>query len=144
MAGQQLAPYSFNHHILTINGRTMENFGEGDDVIQAAEREDKISDKVGADGNMMPEISANDSVELTVKFLHTAPENDYMEDLLSQFVEGYITGVAVTLYNTRTGKGEVSTTGYIVKRADRNRGTKAADREWKIVVPKLAIQGAMR
>lgn len=144
MAGQQIAAYSLSHHVLTVNGRMMENFAEGDDVIQVAEREDKITDKTGADGNVMPEISANDSAEITLKFLHTAPENDYLEDLLSQFVEGYITGVSVTIYNSRTGRGEVATTGYITKKAERSRGTKAGDREWKIVVPKLAVQGAMR
>lgn len=144
MAGQQIAPYALSHHIIEVNGRILQNFGEGDDVIQVAEREDKITDKTGADGNMMPEISANDSAEITLKFLHTAPENEYLEDLLSQYVEGYISSITVTIYNTRTGKGEVATTGYITKKADRSRGTKAGDREWKIVVPKLAVQGAMR
>lgn len=144
MAGQQITAYSLSFHVLEINGRVMENFAEGDDVIQVEEREDKVTDKTGADGNLMPEISANDSAEITLKFLHTAPENDYLEDLLSQFVNGYITGIPISIYNSRSGRGEVATTGYITKKAGRSRGAKAGDREWKIVVPKLAIQGAMR
>ena len=144
MSGKQLAAYSLGFHVLEINGRVMENFGEGDDVIQINEREDKVTDKTGADGNLMPEISANDSAEIKLKFLHTAPENDYLEGLLSQFVNGYISGVSISIYNAKTGKGEVATSGYIKKKADRSRGIKAADREWTIIVPKLALQRAMR
>ena len=144
MAGQQITAYSLAHSVVSVNNRVLENFGEGDDVIKVSLRDDQITDKKGADGNIMPEISVGESAEITLKFLYTAPENDYLEDLLSQFINGYIAGVSINIYNSRTGKGEVATTGYIKKRADRSQGGKAADREWVIVVPKLAIQGAMR
>ncbi|MCH7305627.1 DUF3277 family protein [Acinetobacter sp. NIPH 1869] len=144
MAGQQLRAYSLSHHVVTVNGRTMENFGEGDDVIKVALRDDQITDKKGADGNIMPEVSANESAEVSLKFLYNAPENTYLEGLQKMFVEGFIHGVSVSIYDTRSGQGEVSTTGYIKRRADKSRGAKAADREWVIVVPKLAVTGIMR
>lgn len=142
MSGQMLSPHNLLHHVVEVNGRRLENFGEGDDVIQVSYREDGVSDTVGADGNMMANISANESAELTLKFLHTAPENQYLTDLYQQFRQGQIGGISVSIYNTLTGEGEVSTSGYIPKMADKAKGMKAGDREWKIIVPKLAIQKA--
>lgn len=136
--------YSFTNHLVMVNGREMQNFGEGDDVISTEYREDGISDTVGADGNMQASVSANESAEITLKFLAGAPENDYLEDLYFQFKRGLIRGVSVAIINAITGKAEVATTGFIPKLADNQRGTQAQDREWMIVVPKLAIQKAIR
>lgn len=143
MSGQMYV-YSFTNHLVMVNGREMQNFGEGDDVISTEYREDGISDTVGADGNMQASVSANESAEITLKFLAGAPENDYLEDLYFQFKRGLIRGVSVAIINAITGKAEVATTGFIPKLADNQRGTQAQDREWMIVVPKLAIQKAIR
>lgn len=138
MAGQ-MRTYSFTHHMIMINGREMENFGEGDDVITAEYREDRVSDTVGADGNMQASVSANQSAEVMIKLLNMAPENDYLESLHQQFVNGEISGISVSVINAVTGQGVLSTTGYIPKIANFARGTNAQDREWTIIVPKLAI-----
>lgn len=143
MSGQMYV-YSFTNHLVMVNGREMQNFGEGDDVISTEYREDGISDTVGADGNMQASVSANESAEIALKFLAGAPENDYLEDLYFQFKRGLIRGVSVAIINAITGKAEVATTGFIPKLADNQRGTQAQDREWMIVVPKLAIQKAIR
>lgn len=142
MAGQ-MNVYSFTHHLVMVNGREMENFGEGDDVVTIEYREDRISDTVGADGNMMASISANESAELKLKFLATADENDYLESLHRQFVNGEIRGVSVAILNAVNGRGEVATTGYIPKLADSQKGVNAQDREWTIIVPKVAVQLAI-
>jgi hypothetical protein len=143
MAGQ-MRTYSFTHHIIMVNGREMENFGEGDDVITAEYREDRVTDTVGADGNMQASVSANQSAEIMLKFLGTAPENDYLASLHQQFVDGEIGGVSVVVLNAITGQGVVATTGYIPKISNFSRGTNSQDTEWMIVVPKLAIQSAVR
>lgn len=125
--------------MIMVNGREMENFGEGDDVITAEYREDRVSDTVGADGNMQASVSANQSAELVLKFLGTAPENDYLETMHQLFVDGEIGGISVSVINAITGQGVLSTTGYIPKIANFARGTMSQDREWTIIVPKLAI-----
>ena len=89
--------YSFTHHMIMINGREIENFGEGDDVITAEYREDRVSDTVGADGNMQASVSANQSAEIVVKLLGMAPENDYLETLHQQFVDGAIRGISISV-----------------------------------------------
>lgn len=138
MAGQ-MRTYSFTHHMIMVNGREIENFGEGDDVITAEYREDRVSDTVGADGNMQASVSANQSAEMVIKLLGMAPENDYLESLHQQFVDGEIGGISVSVINAITGQGVLSTTGYIPKIANFARGTMSQDREWTIIVPKLAI-----
>lgn len=138
MAGQ-MRTYSFTHHMVMVNGREMQNFGEGDDVITAEYREDRVSDTVGADGNMQASVSANQSAELVLKFLGTAPENDYLETMHQLFVNGVIGGISVVVINAVTGQGVLSTTGYIPKIANFARGTMSQDREWTIIVPKLSI-----
>lgn len=143
MSGQMFV-YSFTHHIVLINGREINNFAEGDDVITSEYREDGVTDTVGADGNMQASVSANESAEITLKFLAGAPENDYLEDLYYKFKRGLIGGITVAILNAVTGKAEVSTQGYIPKLASNSRGTQAQDREWMIVVPKLAIQKRTR
>lgn len=143
MAGQIFA-YSFVHHIVMVNGRELENFGEGDDVVSTEYREDGITDTVGADGNMQASVSANESASIKLKFLAGADENDYLEDLYYKFKRGEITGISVSIFNSVTGKGEVATTGYIPKLANNSKGVKAQDREWTIIVPKLDIQKATR
>lgn len=139
MSGKLFA-YSFTHHLVMVQGREMENFGEGDEVVSATYREDRINGTVGADGNMQSSISADQSADIKLTFLMTAPENDYLEGLYQQYVDGVITGISVSILNSVTGKGEVATTGFIPKLADMSKGTKAKDREWTITVPKLSIQ----
>ena len=140
----QLKVWSFAHHITIVNGREIENFGEGDDVVTTEYREDGISDVIGADGKMLPSVSANESATIKIKLLATADENDYLEELYYKFKQGEIDGISVSIFNSVTGKGEVATTGYIPKLANQSRGSKAQDREWTIVVPKIDIQKATK
>lgn len=141
---EQMIVYSFTHHIIMVNGREIENFGEGDDVIATEYREDGVSDTVGADGNMQASISANQSASIKIKLLAGAPENDYLESLYQKMLNGEIKGVGVSMFDSITGKGEIATTGYIPRLANKSKGVKAQDREWTIIVPKLDIQKQTR
>lgn len=143
MAGE-IRAHSFTQQVLMVQGRTIENFGEGDDVINTEWREDGITDVIGADGKMQMSISANESAEITVKLLANAPENDYFYNLYKQVRQGSIKGISVAMYNSVTGAGEVATTGYIKKLPNNAKGTNAQDKEWVFVVPKVAIQLAIR
>lgn len=140
MAGKMLKTFAFNQHVIEVSGRRMENFAKGDDVIGIAVREDTFSDETGADGNMMVYLNADESAEITLKFLHGAPENDYLKRLFDQHKAGLIDGVRVSVWNTRDGQGEVSRLGYIKKIPDNMRGNKAGNREWVIVTARIDEQ----
>lgn len=143
MAGE-IRAHSFTQHVLMVQGRIIENFGEGDDVINIEYREDGITDTIGADGKMQPSISADESAEITVKLLANAPENAFFEQLYRRIKEGEITSVSVALYNSVTGEGEVAAHAYIPKLANKAKGKNAQDREWMFVTPKIASQQAVR
>ena len=141
MAGQ-LNIHSFINHVITVNGRTLEGFGEGDDVVTVEYREDGITDTVGADGRMQASVSANESATINLKLLAGSEDNDYLEDLYFKFKNGSIGGISVSIFDSFTGRGQVATTGYIPKLANESKGAKAQDREWSIIVPKIDIQRA--
>lgn len=143
MAGQLLT-YSFARHVTMVNGIEIKNFAEGDDVVSYEYREDTVTDVVGADGNMQASVSANQSATITIKLLGTAPENDYFETLYHQFLNGEIDGITVSMFDSVTGKGEVATSGYIPKLANKAKGANIQSREWTIVVPRLDIQRGNR
>jgi len=142
MAGKMLKLFAFNQHVIEVNGRRMENFAKGDDVVGITVREDTFSDETGADGNMMVYLSADESVEVMLKFLHGASENDFLKRQFDLFKSGEIEGINVSVWNTRDGTGEVSRLGYIKKIPDNMRGNKAGNREWAIVCPRMDDQGA--
>lgn len=132
--------YSFLHHTLHVAGMPISGFASGDDVLSVAYRNDGIEDETGADGEMMAIISADKSASIKVKLLYTSLSNDWLEKQYSLFLQGRIRTIPVSLFNTRTGKGEVATNGYIKKIPDKTLGKKAGSMEWEIVVPKLAVQ----
>lgn len=141
---EQLRAYSFTNCIVMVSGRQLENFGEGDDVVTVEPRNDRVTGKVGADGKMQPSISADQSAEIVLKFLANAPENDYLEDLFNQYINGDIEKVTVSIFDKVTGRGEVATAGFIPNLPSSSRGNEAQDKEWMIVVPAIAVQKQIR
>ncbi len=141
---EQLRAYSFTNCVVMVNGVEMRNFGDGDDVVTTSARNDRVSGKVGADGRLQPSISADQSAEIGLTFLANAPENDFLEDLFYQYVNGDIDKVTISIFDKVTGRGEVATAGYIPKIPDSSRGMEAQDKEWQIVVPSIAVQKQIR
>lgn len=140
----KLSTHSFVDHLIMVDGVELNGFGEGDDVITVEYREDRFNDTVGADGRMQKNVSANGSATISVKLLSGSESNGYLEDLFAKMVDGDIDGVSVSITDSRTGRGQVATTGYIPKLANESKGAKAQDREWSIVVPRIDIQKATR
>lgn len=132
--------YSFLQHTLHVNNMPITGFASGDDVLSVAYRNDGVEDEVGASGEMMAIISADKSAVIKAKLLYTSTDNDWLEKQYYLFTQGQISGIPVSIFNTKTGKGDVATTGYIKKIPDKNLGKKAGAMEWEIVVPKLAVQ----
>lgn len=132
--------YSFIQHTLHVNNMPITGFASGDDVLSVAYRNDGVEDEVGADGEMMAIISADNSAMIKAKLLYTSASNDWLEKQFYLFKQGRISSIPVSIFNTRTGKGEVATKGYIKKIPDKNLGKKAGSMEWEIVVPRVAVQ----
>ena len=132
--------YSFTSHTLHVSNMPITGFASGDDVLSVSYRNDGVEDEVGASGEMMAIISADNSAVIKAKLLYASTDNDWMEKQYYLFRQGQISGIPVSVFNTLTGKGEVATTGYIKKIPDKTLGKKAGSMEWEIVVPKISVQ----
>lgn len=133
--------YSFQNTIVLINGVEITEWADGDDVISIKRRVDSISDKVGAGGSMVISISSDKSGEFGFKLQQTSPSNSYLQNLMNeQEVAGAaFTPISITfqdLFRNDLASGSI---GYIKKPAELQRGEKAANQEWGIVVERLDL-----
>ncbi len=131
--------YSFNNVSLYVNGRSLKDFSEGDDVITAARREDAASDMVGAGGEMAVAISANRSGEVVFRLKQTSSDNGFMYSLVNAMQAGNFTAVTVQVKDARRKELALGTLGYVKKPADMVSGQGVNLREWTVVVKDLIM-----
>jgi hypothetical protein len=129
--------HNLKHWALQVNGRLISGYAQGDDAIKLEQREATASDVVGAAGDMMVNVSANDSHMIKIKLLPTAEDNDYLAALYEAFLAGNIPVLAASLTNTRTGESYHAVAGYIPKKPALQLGDKGTAREWEIVVASM-------
>jgi hypothetical protein len=131
--------YSFQNTVMLINGVEITGWSDGDDVIKISRRTDSASDKMGAGGDMMVSISSDKSGEFAFKLQQTASSNKYLMSLLDRQEGGASTFVPVAcLFQDTYRQDQASgTAGYLKKAPDMDRGEKASDQEWIVVVERL-------
>jgi hypothetical protein len=132
--------YSFLNGTLTINGRPMTDFADGDDVIQARRLEDSSSHVVGADGSMAISISGNLSGEIIFRLKQTSGDAGFLYNLVNAGQVGRVSTVGAVVFRDSRRKDQfVGVAGYVSKPADFVRGNGVNVQEWRIVVSKLMI-----
>ena len=131
--------YSFNNVSLYVNGRSITDFSEGDDVITAARREDSASDVVGAAGKMAVAIHANKSGTVTFRLKQTSSDSGYLYSLVNAAQAGSFTAITVQVKDARSKDLAIGTLGYIQKPADMVRGQGVNLQEWAIVCEDLVM-----
>lgn len=133
--------YSFQDTVMVINGVEITGWAEGDDVIGVKRRVDSVSDVVGAGGEMMVSISADKSGEIAFKLQQTSSSNKFLNKIMQRQEASGSQFVPVNLLFKDTYRQDLAsgTVGYITKPADMNRGAKASNQEWKIVVERLDL-----
>ena len=131
--------YSFKNVSLYVNGRSITDYFEGDDVITAARREDAASDVVGADGKMGVAIHANRSGTIVFRLKQTSADSGFLYGLVNASQAGSFTTVSAQIKDSRRGDLVVGTAGYIMKPADMVRGQGVNVQEWTIVLEDMNI-----
>lgn len=129
--------YSFKNVSLYVNGRSMTDFHEGDDVITCARTNDAASDIVGADGSMAIAIHADKSGTTTFRLKQTSPDSGYLFGLVNAMQSGAFVPIVVQVKDSRRQDIVAGTLGYIVKPADTIRGQGINLEEWVIKSEKL-------
>lgn len=117
-----------------IGTEEVTGYATGDDVVMLEFREDLITDKVGADGEMAISIGADKSATLTIKLLQTSPTNKFLSKVAA--VQGNVpTFAPISALYQDANRQDVATmlSGYIQKHAPLERGREANEPEWSIV-----------
>lgn len=133
--------YSFKDTIMVVNGLEITGWDEGDDVIDISRREDSISDKVGAGGEMMASVSADRSGSIKIKLQQTSSSNKFLMALcaVQEAAGSDFVPVACMFQDTYRNDLAAGTQGYIKKPADMKRGQKGNSQEWEIIVERLDL-----
>ena len=135
-----LQTYSFKNVTLQIDGRTITDYHEGDDVIVAARRNDSASDVIGADGRMALAIHADLSGTIKFKIKQTSPDAFFLYGLVNSMQVGRVANVAeATVKDARRTDVATGALGYVLKPADMTRGKGINLQEWTIVFQSLII-----
>jgi hypothetical protein len=129
--------YSFNNVSLFVNGRSISDFWEGDDVITAARRNDAASDVVGAGGEMAVAIHADKSGTVVFRLKQTSSDSGFLYSLVNAAQAGSFTVATVQIKDSRRNDLAIGTLGYILKPADMVRGQGVNVQEWTVVVEAL-------
>lgn len=128
-----LTIYSFQNVVLTIDGRRVEGFWEGDDAIQLERPTDLGTPLVGADGSSLVSITADQTATLTLRLQPTSPWNRELANRVKQIRNGAsVTPMVISLRDTSTGEGGGCSAAVIIKEPDSSWGDAASAREWQI------------
>lgn len=131
--------YSFKNVSFYVNGRSITDFHEGDDVITASRREDAASDVVGADGKMGVAIHSDQSGTFVFRLKQTSSDAGFLYSLVNASQAGNFTAITAQIKDPRRSDLAIGTLGYILKPADMVRGQGINLQEWTIVVESLIM-----
>ncbi len=132
--------YSFLDTVFLVNGIEISGFGEAaDDTINMERVNPSASDKVGTDGEMTVNISADRRGELTFQLMQTSDSNQYLGGLVGGMENGAFVPIFVQFTDTRGGDKGSGTQGYITGPGAMVRGETANNTEWVIRVERLDL-----
>lgn len=129
--------YSMDRVVVTIDGRKVIGFANGDDVVSIEDTSELGTEIIGADGSSILSISADKSVKLTIKLLASSPFNQFLLNKVSVMRSG--TGLAgamvVGVLDTSMGYAGGCTTAMVMKKPNVGYGANPTEREWIIFCP---------
>ncbi|UOF76985.1 hypothetical protein [Caudoviricetes sp.] len=133
--------YSFADTITIVNGIEITGWADGDDVIDIERRNDSITDKIGAGGEMMVSVGTDKSGSIKFKLLQTSPSNTYLIGLmaLQEAAGALFVPAFVKFQDTYRQDLAIGTQGYLKKPAKMTRGAQGNIQEWEIVVERLDL-----
>ena len=127
--------YDWRKSLTAVNGVPITNFAPGDNALKATRLSDNASHEVGRDGHMAVSLSADKSMEITIKLQQTSPSNAYLSKITSaqDFLESFVP-VTVEQADPYRMDSVGSTVGYVKKHPDYVRGAKAGVIDWVFVL----------
>jgi hypothetical protein len=132
---------SFANWQIIVNGVRISGFSDDDDAFMAERRNDAASDKVGVDGHMFVNVSADKSGEITLKLFAAASSNAYLNSLYGTMESGPATMVPIQVRAIDAYRQDVAAAqaGYLKKLPALSRGGTVQVQPWVIVCERLDI-----
>lgn len=131
--------YSFLNTIVLVNGIEINEWAEGDDVIQINRLNDSIAHSIGASGEMAVAISADRSGQFVLNLQQTSSSNAYLSGLITAAENGAFVPIFCQFKDTEGNDLASGTQGYIIRPSDMTRGTGINGQEWTIIVERLDL-----
>lgn len=130
--------YNMLNQVLTVEGRRVFGFAEGDDVIDIEDRADLGDPVEGADGTALLSVSAVNAATVTIKLVWHSPWNKFFAAKAKRMKGGDVgKGIQfpISFLDTQTGENGNCTQATLMKRPNRQRGGKPGEMEWVIYCP---------
>lgn len=129
--------YSMERVVVSIDGRKVIGFAEGDDAVLIEDTTELGTEIVGADGSSLLSITADRSAKITLKLLASSPFNQFLQNKVDVMRSG--TGLAgamaVGVLDTSMGYSGGCTTAMVMKKPNIGYGANPTEREWVIFCP---------
>lgn len=128
-----LIGYSFTTVLVTVDGRPIQGFWDGDDAVQIEPVTDATTPLVGADGASIISVSTNRAVNVTLRIMANSPGHSILSSKLSQLQLGIPTAFVFSVRDLTTGEGG-SGSAFVTRPPTIQFGATASVREWQLFV----------
>ena len=127
----QAASYSFKDIICLIDGIEMTGAADGDDIITIAPRSDVTNTVVGAGGDAVTSLIADDSIDITLNLLGTTYFNTFLQNIVTtQRSLGFILPIVFFLKDVGGLDLVQADAATIFKRPTQTHGVNIGKRVW--------------
>ena len=135
-----LDTYSFKKVLMIVGAVPVTGYDEGDDVIQVARRVDSFDMAIGADGNGVSQLNADESGEITFRLQQTSLSHIFMTAQFELMKRGNLRSIPFVLKDKTNLVQVVAAAHCVITRpADQTYGTAVGNREWKLIAEKLTM-----
>lgn len=128
-----ITTYNARNCQVTLDGRDVRGFWEGDDAVTVERSVDRSTAMVGADGKAVVSTSADESATITLKLQHTSAAHKRLRNIEQSMSKGRTRKFPLDIADTESGEGGSSRECVIIGTPNVNTGSAtASEREWKI------------
>jgi hypothetical protein len=127
-----LTIYSFDNVVVTIDGREVVGFWEGEDAVTVTRETDVGTVLRGADGANIVSITNDQSAMLSLKLQPNSAMNQYLSQRVKLLRLGSQRVMNIAIRDTISGEGGGCSSAIVTKEPDRSYGATASMREWII------------
>lgn len=126
--------YSMINVVATLDRKEIQAPWDGDDAIVVTTGGDRGTGLIGAAGDGIFSVSADQSATISIKLMHTSPTHRLLEQKLKQQQArgGNFPGFSFTVKDRSSGEGGAADRCYIRQAPNDSKGKNATVREWML------------